>query len=342
MTKQLNITSKETLPWIEKYRPSTLDEIISHSVIIDTLNNFIKYNELPHLLFHGPPGSGKSSVVIAVAKALYKDKFDIMTMEINASEERGIEVVRNRIIQFANSKSLSFDDDDEQKNTFKLIILDEADAMTSDAQASLRRVIEKYTRNVRFCLICNYIKKIDIAIQSRCTCFRFAPLKDIYIKERLYDIAEKEYVKYTDDGLDTIVKRSKGDMRKVLNILQSVSMAYEEVNENNVDKCLGYPCGSDILLILKNLISQNFTDSYSLLKDYKETHGFSLSDIIVEIHEYLIDILLKKSKYPDINLTNKQIQEIIKYLGKIDYNIANATDETIQFAAFVGVFKMIL
>ena len=339
-SKQLNISSNDTLPWIEKYRPSTLDQIISHNVIIDTLNNFIKNNELPHLLFHGPPGSGKSSVVIAVAKALYKDKFDIMTMEINASEERGIEVVRNRIIQFANSKSMSFDD--KQENMFKLIILDEADAMTRDAQASLRRVIEKYTRNVRFCLICNYIKKIDIAIQSRCTCFRFAPLKTNYIKQKINDIIENEKIKYTTDGIDTIIKRSKGDMRKVLNVLQSVSMAYDEVNENNVDKCLGYPCKSDIILILKSLVSKNFTDSYTLLKDFKENHGFSLSDIIVEVHEYLINNLLKNNKYSDISLTDKQIQEIIKYLGKIDYDVANTTDETIQFAAFVGVFKMIL
>lgn len=341
MTKKLlNIKSNDTLPWIEKYRPSSLDGIISHSTIIETLNNFIKNNELPHLLFHGPPGTGKTSVVIAVAKALYKDKFNVMTMEINASEERGIEVVRNRIIQFANSKSMLFDD--KADNMFKLIILDEADAMTPDAQASLRRVIEKYTKNVRFCLICNYIKKIDIAIQSRCTCFRFAPLKNNYIKQKLNDIVELENIKCTEDGIDTIIKRSKGDMRKVLNILQSVSMAYENINEKNVDKCLGYPSKSDISNILYNLLNKNFCESYNLLKNYKDNQGFSLTDIIIEVHEYLINMLIHNKKDPLIKLSEKQISEIIKYLGKIEYDVASSTDETIQFAAFVGVFKMII
>lgn len=336
--KLLNLKSSETLPWIEKYRPSTLDQIISQNIIVETLNNFIANNELPHLLFHGPPGTGKSSVVIAVAKELYKDKFDVMTMEINASEERGIEVVRNRIIQFANSRSMLFDDNNS--NMFKLIILDEADAMTPDAQASLRRVIEKYTKNVRFCLICNYIKKIDIAIQSRCTCFRFAPLKTNYIKQKIYDIAKCENIKYTSDGLDTIIKRSKGDMRKVLNVLQSVSMAYNEVNENNVDKCLGYPCKSDILNIINNLINNNFDESFNLLKDFKDNQGFSLTDIITEVHEYLVDKLLNNNS--KIKLTEKQIRIIIQYLGEIDYNVASSTDELTQYAAFIGAFKIAL
>lgn len=148
-------------------------------------------------------------------------------------------------------------------------------------------------------------------------------------------------MKYTNDGIDTIVKRSKGDMRKVLNVLQSVSMAYDEINEKNVDKCLGYPSKSDINIILNNLVSKNFLESYNLLKDYKENQGFSLTDIIIEIHEYFIDILLQNNKKKtNIKFTEKQIREIIKYLGKIEYDVASSTDETIQFAAFIGVFKM--
>lgn len=335
--KFLNLQSKQTLPWIEKYRPNKLDDIISHSIIIETLNNFIKNNELPHLLFYGPPGTGKTSCITAVAKALYKNKYDVMTMEINASEERGIEVVRNRIMQFATSKSMLFDEQSE--TPFKLIILDEADAMTPDAQASLRRVIEKYTKNVRFCLICNYIKKIDIAIQSRCTCFRFAPLKKNNIKNKISDIIEKENIKYSNEGIDTIIKRSNGDMRKVLNILQSVSMTYDKVDDINVDKCLGYPCKDDIVNIIDNLLNNSFEESYTVLKNMKELEGFSLTDIIIEIHDFLINKLLQKTN-DKINLSENQIMQIVRNLGKIEYDVANSNNDIIQFGAFISIFKI--
>lgn len=328
---------QNTLPWIEKYRPNKLNDIISQEIIIETLKNFISNNELPHLLFHGPPGTGKTTVVMSLAKILYKENINVMTMIINASEERGIEVVRNRIMQFANSKNMLFQDDNDKM--FKLIILDEVDAMTPDAQASLRRVIEKYTKNVRFCLICNYIKKIDIAIQSRCTCFRFAPLKKKYIKQKILEIAEKENIKYTKSGIDTIIQRSNGDMRKVLNILQSVSMGYKNVNEKNVNKCLGYPCKKDVEYILNTIANYNFKETYELLYDFKTKNGFSINDIISEIHSYLISYLNKKNKKNIIKFTNEQILHIIKYMGDIEYNIANVNDETIQFAAFISVFK---
>ncbi len=278
-----------------------------------------------------------TSMITAVAKELYKENYEVMTMEINASEERGIEIVRNRIIQFANSKSMLFDD--KMKDMFKLIILDEADAMTPDAQASLRRVIEKYTKNVRFCLICNYIKKIDIAIQSRCTCFRFAPLKSNYIKQKLNQIINKENIKYENDGLDTIIKRSKGDMRKVLNILQSVSMAYDIVSKDNVDKCLGYPCKEDIFSIIKSLLYDSFKETYNLIKYYRNEMGYSLIDIITEIHDFLISVLLDNNKN-DLNITQQHIQYIINNLGKIEYNVANSSDETVQTSAFIAIFKL--
>ncbi|ARF09023.1 replication factor C small subunit [Catovirus CTV1] len=339
--KLLNIESKETLPWIEKYRPNKLDDVISHSIIVETLNNFINNNELPHLLFHGPAGTGKTSAIMAVARTLYKENYDVMTMEINASEERGIEVVRNRIMQFANSKSMLFEN--QSSAPFKLIILDEADAMTLDAQASLRRVIEKYTNNVRFCLICNYIKKIDVAIQSRCTCFRFAPLKMNYVKQKVYEILGKEKIKYTMGGVDTVVKRSNGDMRKVLNVLQSVSMAYDSIDEKNVDKCLGYPHKKDIVNILRNLVNDDFKNAYYILKEYKEENGYSLTDIMVEVHDYLIEKLMTKNfnnKDEKINLSEEKIMNILKHLAKIEYNVANASDEIIQCGAFVSIFKV--
>lgn len=328
---------QNTLPWVEKYRPKNLDDVISHNVIVETLNNFIKKKDLPHLLFHGPPGTGKTSTIITVAKALYKDKYNVMTMEINASEERGIEVVRNRIIQFANSKNLLFDNID---TSFKLIILDEADAMTTDAQASLRRVIEKYTKNIRFCLICNYIKKIDLAIQSRCTCFRFAPLRYISIKQKILDVIEQENIKYDKAGIDTIIKRSKYDMRKVYNILQSVSMSYDIINEYNVDKCLGYPCKKDIYNIIYSMINDTYIKSFNILKNYIESQGYSLTDIIIEVHDYLINKLQNNSLNDNINISENQIMNIIENLGNIEYNTANCTNVILQLGAFIGIFNL--
>ena len=168
----------KTLPFVEKYRPKELSDVISHSMITDTLQNFIINKTFPHLLLYGPPGTGKTSIILAAARQLYGKDFDVMVKMLNASEERKIDAIRDTIIPFASTGNLLFSD----SKMFKLIILDEADAITQEAQAILRQVIEKYTRNVRFCLICNYIEKINIALQSRCVRFRFAPLKHEFIK----------------------------------------------------------------------------------------------------------------------------------------------------------------
>ena len=150
-----------------------------------------------------------------------------MALELNASDSRGIDVVRNEIKEFAGTRQLF-------NKGIKLIILDEADAMTSDAQFALRRVIEKHTRNARFCLICNYVSKIIPALQSRCTRFRFAPLQQDQIRSRLIEVADAENVKYTEDGICSILNLSGGDMRRVLNLLQSTAMSSDVVNEKTV------------------------------------------------------------------------------------------------------------
>ncbi|CAE6449621.1 unnamed protein product, partial [Rhizoctonia solani] len=175
----------DTLPWVEKYRPVTLSDVVSHQDITSTIERFIEKNRLPHLLFYGPPGTGKTSTIVAVARRIYGNDYKKQILELNASDDRGIEVVREQIKQFAETRTLF-------NKGFKLIILDEADMMTQAAQAALRRVIEQYTRNVRFCIICNYVNKITPAIQSRCTRFRFSPLPIPEVEKRVNMVIESE------------------------------------------------------------------------------------------------------------------------------------------------------
>jgi replication factor C subunit 3/5 len=332
------INQFDVLPWIEKYRPGTLDEVISQNNIVDTLKNFIKNKKLPHLLFHGPPGTGKSSVITACAKQLYGPKYDMMVIEINASEERGIEVVRTRITDFANKRSITFDEADN--DLFKLVILDEADAMTPDAQASLRRVIEKFTHNVRFCLICNYIKKINLAVQSRCICFRFSPLKDEFIKQKMNMVIEKENINITEAGINTIIKRAKGDMRKVLNILQATNMAYDVIDDKIVNNFLGYPGTEDIYNLINTITQKSFAESYNLLKKYKNEEGYALSDILFEIHDILIEHVLNQNHPIKININTEQIRRIIENMREIEHNITNSTSDNIHLGELIGVFKI--
>ncbi|KAG8195094.1 hypothetical protein JTE90_013572 [Oedothorax gibbosus] len=198
------------LPWVEKYRPGKLDDLIAHEDIIRTINKFMKEDKLPHLLFYGPPGTGKTSTILACAKQIYSPaEMPSMVLELNASDDRGIGVVREQILSFASTRTIF-------KSGFKLIILDEADAMTNDAQNALRRVIEKFTENTRFCLICNYLSKITPAIQSRCTRFRFGPLSNKQILPRLEHVIKEEKLEVTEDGQKALMDLAQGDMRKSL------------------------------------------------------------------------------------------------------------------------------
>lgn len=323
--------ASDNLPWIEKYRPQHFNKIISHGQIIETLQNFIKNKTLPHLLFYGPPGSGKTSLINVCARELYGDQYDLMVLEINASEERGIQIVRENIQNFVSKKNVFSND----PNMFKLVILDEADAMTSDAQAMLRRVIEKYTVNTRFCLICNYIKKINIALQSRCIKFRFSSLNDKNIKIRVKEIAELEKINLMQSGLNTIIKRAKGDMRKILNILQTVSMTYNKITENNVNICLGYPTTNDIDTILVSLLNDTYNESYDIINNIIINNGYSLIDIINELYEKLV------SNITSNNSDNMYDLQIINLLSQIEYNLSFCSTETLQINSLIGIFKLI-
>ena len=311
------------LPWVEKYRPKKLDDLISHEEIIKTINKFIDEDQLPHLLFYGPPGTGKTSTILACAHKLYTPaQFNSMVLEMNASDDRGIGIVRGQILSFASTGTM-------YRSGFKLIILDEADAMTNDAQNALRRIIEKYTDNVRFCIICNYLSKIIPALQSRCTKFRFGPLSAEQMLPRLDDVIREENLTVSEDGKKALTTLSGGDMRKVLNVLQSTWLAFGAVTEENVYSCVGHPLPIDIKNIVNWLLNESYELCYSKIQDIKLKKGLALQDILTELH-----LFVNKIEFPDPIL----IELVIK-LAEIEKRVAIGCSEAVQLNALVSAFQ---
>lgn len=272
------------LMWIEKYRPHDLTHLLSHKEIVNTLNTLISSNRLPHLLFCGPPGTGKTSTILACAKKMYGSSYKSMVLELNASDDRGINVVRDQIKSFASTRRIF-------STGVKLIVLDEADAMTSAAQMALRRVVEKFAANTRFCIICNYVNRIIPALQSRCTKFRFGPLPAEDVRKRVKEIADEEKVKLDDNGLDALLRVGKGDMRRILNVLQSSHMAAtasgaEQVDEDAIYANTGAPHPSDIANLWEWLKGDDLRVCVSKVESLKTTKGLALSDILAELLIY--------------------------------------------------------
>ncbi|XP_077318186.1 replication factor C subunit 5 [Lithobates pipiens] len=312
------------LPWVEKYRPQTLDDLISHQDILNTIQKFISEDRLPHLLLYGPPGTGKTSTILACAKQLYKEKeFNSMVLELNASDDRGIDIVRGPILSFSSTRTIF-------KKGFKLVILDEADAMTQDAQNALRRVIEKFTENTRFCMICNYLSKIIPALQSRCTRFRFGPLNSEMMIPRLEHVVQQENVQISPDGMKALVTLSNGDMRRALNILQSTNMAYGNVTEDTVYTCTGHPLRSDIANILDWMLNKEFTTAYNNIMELKTLKGLALHDILTEIHLYVHRVDFP----PSIRM------HLLTKMADIEYRLASGTSEKIQLSSLIAAFQV--
>ena len=209
------------VPWVEKYRPKTPADLISNNNVLETLDKFIAERNLPHQLFYGPPGTGKTSTIFAYARKLYGRAYKFMVLELNASDDRGIDIVRNNIKTFAETQSAVFN----EAMSLKLIILDEADAMTKDAQAALRRTMEKFSRTVRFCLICNHATNIIPALQSRCTKFKFSQLPVAEALRKVDLICQSEGLDLPHAVREEVIRIAQGDMRKVINTLQSIFLA---------------------------------------------------------------------------------------------------------------------
>jgi len=292
-------------PWIEKYRPRTLNEIISQDDSINILNNTLKTGELPHLLLHGSPGTGKTSSILALCNQLFgPNRVNERVIELNASDERGINVVRGKIINFAKI-AVGTVDENYLCPPYKIIILDEADAMTKEAQAALRKVMEENSNITRFCFICNYINQIIEPINSRCIKIRFKPIDNDSIISKLNIISKKEGINIDENGLSCIAEISNGDLRKGILILQNVKyLGYYDlkdqniITKKNIYKMCKYISQEELYTYILSIKKNNkLSNIIKITKDIINK-GFIFNSLITRLIDYVInnEIINEKNK----------------------------------------------
>jgi len=304
--------------WIEKYRPETLEDIYGQEEIVERLQSYVAQDDLPHLLFAGPAGIGKTTSATAIARAIYGDDWRNNFLELNASDERGIDVVRDRIKNFARSSFGGYD--------YRIIFLDEADSLTDDAQSALRRTMEQFSDNTRFILSCNYSSKIIDPIQSRCAVFRFSPLSDDAIRQQVEDIAETEGIEVTEDGLDALVYAAGGDMRRAINSLQAAATTGEIVDEEAVYLITSTARPEDIEEMVQAAIDGDFATARGRLETLLVDTGMAGGDIIDQLH---------RSAW-DFDLDERTTIRLMERIGEADYRITAGANERVQLEALLA------
>ncbi len=304
--------------WVEKYRPERLADVVGHEAIISRVKSYVERDDLPHLLFAGPAGTGKTATAVAIAKELYGEDWRENFLELNASDERGIDVVRDRIKNFARSSFGGYN--------YRIIFLDEADALTSDAQSALRRTMEQFSNNTRFILSCNYSSQIIDPIQSRCAVFRFTPLEDDVVRDRIRYIAEEEEIESTDDGLDALVYAADGDMRRAINALQAAAASGEVVDEETVYSITSTAKPEEIEEMVNRALEGDFTGARARLTELVTQRGLAGGDIIDQLHRSVWEF----------DLTDEAAVNLMDRLGEADFRITSGANEQVQLEALLA------
>ncbi|KAJ1916429.1 Subunit of heteropentameric Replication factor C (RF-C) [Mycoemilia scoparia] len=314
-----------TVPWVEKYRPDSLNKVCSQSETVNVLRESIQSKNLPHLLFYGPPGTGKTSTILALARDMYGPELvKSRILELNASDERGIQVVREKVKNFA--KTMVGNNANESHGAslppYKIIILDEADSMTEDAQAALRRTMETYSKVTRFCLICNYVSRIIEPLASRCAKFRFKPLPKTEMRAKLTQIVDGEKVACTEEAIEALIKTSEGDMRKAITSLQS---AYHlsttgKITDATVRDMTGVIPSTVIDKLMDAIQKDSFGDIQSVVDDLIYD-GYSAAQILQQIHSHVI-------QNPEFSSLQKSKMALV--FGTTDFALSEGADEQLQ------------
>jgi replication factor C small subunit len=303
--------------WVEKYRPSKLSEIVNQKEIIGSLEALIKDpTDMPHLMFSGSAGVGKTTTALCISRQILGEYAKDYTLELNASDERGIGMVREKVKKFSRFAGMV-------DVPFKIIILDEADEMTSDAQTALRRIIEDTAKYCRFILIANNISKIIDPIQSRCATFKFTSIPEEVMINHLESIAKKEKVKTDKKGLKAIYDYSEGDLRHAINLMQATA-SIGEISEDSVKSSAGLTKTSDVDSVLKMALSGKIVDAREKMIELTKVYGMSESDFL----KYLNSAVFKTK--------HEKISDILKVIAKYDYRILVGANPEIQLTALLA------
>lgn len=310
--------------WTEKYRPKSLDEVVGQKHIAERMKAYVSSGNMPHLLLAGPAGTGKTTCALALARGLFGDEWKGNFVEMNASDERGIDIVRGKIKEFARTAPIG-------NAEFKIIFLDEADALTSDAQAALRRTMEKYSKVCRFVFSCNYSSKIIDPLQSRCAVFRFTPLSKEDVGNYLMKIISNEGVKIDDDALEGLVHVARGDMRRAVNSLQVAASLGKQITLDVIYQTTGLAKPEEVKKMLETALAGNFIGARDMLDSTMIMYGLSGQDIIRQIH----------SSFFDLSITDSEKVRLMDKTGEIEFRIVEGSNERIQLEALLAYLVMI-